>query len=290
MKENGIFTHMSKSSANNKGLTLIELIVSVAILAIVTGPFLRTIVLSTRNNAYSEQILRSSELAQKVMEEIKSNPEFLRNEAVFEADAQATEYKEYLLEDDYKVMYKITKNEGAVSPSSDTYEFESISDIPSSNLSFSVYSGSVNLKGSSCILGYPVPVNYYLEISKTDQIYSYSFYNEDKSYLQSDVLSGVTGTDPIKIKIEYLNNSTDIFKLNVNLDMISDERKVNFYVIDDKKDAFEIKNTGTRVFYQFDEVSSGKVEYFNVLYKIELVVYYEDQELNRLLSYVKKIR
>lgn len=290
MKDKGFFAHGSKSSANSKGLTLIEMIVSVAILAIVTGPFLRTIVISTRNNVYSEQVLISSQMAQKVMEEIKSNPEFLRDEAIFEVEAQSVDYKEYLQEDNFRVMYKITKDEGVVSELSDTYEFEDISELNSSNLCFSVNLGSVNLNGSYYVLGYPVPVNYYLEISGMDEMYSYNFYNEDKSFYQSDVLSGVNGTDPIKIKIEYLNNSNDIFKLNVNLDMINDERKVNFYVIDDKRDAFELINTGTRAFYQFDKVSSGKVEYFNVLYKIELVVYYEDQELNRLLSYVKKIR
>lgn len=39
MKAKGIFTHLSKLSANKKGLTLIEVIVSIGILAIVTGPF-----------------------------------------------------------------------------------------------------------------------------------------------------------------------------------------------------------------------------------------------------------
>lgn len=287
MKGKDIFIHLSKSSANKKGLTLIELIVSVAILVMVTEPFLRTIVLSTRNNAYSEQILKASELAQKVMEEIKSDPVLLMNEAVYEADAQTTDYKEYLQEDNYRVMYKITKNEGVVSPSSDTYDFE---DIPPCNLSFSVNSGSVYLNSNSYILGSTNPVSYYLEISGADGVYNYNFYN-DNSYLQSGTISNVTGTDPIKIKVEYLNNSTDIFKLNVNLDNINDdERNVIFYVVDDEKDAIEIKNTGTRMFYQFDEVSPNKVEYYNVLFKIELVVYYKDQELNRVLSYVKKIR
>lgn len=109
MKAKGIFTHLSKLSANKKGLTLIEVIVSIGILAIVTGPFLGTIILSTRNNAYSEQVLKASELSQTVMEEIKSKPDFLDIEAVSEADAKTTDYKEYLMEDDYRVMYKIIK-------------------------------------------------------------------------------------------------------------------------------------------------------------------------------------
>jgi prepilin-type N-terminal cleavage/methylation domain-containing protein len=114
MKAKGIFTHLSEFSANNKGLTLIELIVSIAILAIVTGPFLGTIILSTRNNTYSEQVLKASELAQNAMEEIKSKPDFLENEAVYEAEAQTTDYKEYLQKDGYRVRYKIIKHEGTV--------------------------------------------------------------------------------------------------------------------------------------------------------------------------------
>lgn len=43
------------------------------------------------------------------MEEIKSKPDFLDIEAVSEADAKTTDYKEYLMEDDYRVMYKIIK-------------------------------------------------------------------------------------------------------------------------------------------------------------------------------------
>ena len=289
MKAKGIFTHLSKYSANNKGLTLIEVIVSIAIMAIVTGPFLGTIILSTRNNTYSEQILKSSELAQNVMEEIKSKPDFLEAEAIYEAVAPITEYKEYLQEDAYKVRYKIVKREGTVSSSSDNYKFEEVNDLPITNLSFSVDSGNVYLNGISYSLTEEnVVENYYLEISETGGVYKYKFFDEDNSYLQSADLSPFDAAEPIKIKIAYINGCKDIFKLNVNVDNI--DKNIIFYTIDDKKDALEIHNTGTTPFYQFDEVSSDTVQYYNVLFEIELVVDYKDQELNRMLSYVKKNR
>lgn len=100
----------------------------------------------------------------------------------------------------------------------------------------------------------------------------------------------MTETDPIKIKIEYLNGSEDIFKLNVNLNKVSENRKVIFYVVNDEGDSLQIKNVGTRPFYQFDEVGTNCEEYYNVLFKIELIVEYKGQELNKMLSYVKKIR
>lgn len=291
MKAKGIFRHLSKYSANNKGLTLIEVIVSIGIMAIVTGPFLGTIILSTRNNTYSEQVLKSSELAQNVMEEIKSKPDFLEAEAIYEVVAPITEYKEYLQEDGYRVRYKIVKREGTVSSSSDNYKFEEVSDLLTTNLSFSVDSGSVYLNGISYSLTEEnVPENYYLEISETSGVYKYKFFDEDNSYLQSADLSPVDAAEPIKIKIAYLNGCEDIFKLNVNVDNTSGDNNIIFYTIDDKKDALEINNTGTAPFYQFDEVSSDTVQYYNVLFEIELIVDYKDQELNRMLSYVKKNR
>ncbi|GEM_PF-2036788 len=291
MKAKGIFTHLSKFSASNeKGISLIEVIVSMLIMAIITGPFLGTIILSTRNNTYSEQVLKASELAQTVMEDIKSRPEFLEGEALPEADSITVDYKEYSLENEYKVMYKIVKNEGVLPASSETYEFENISYITTGNLEFSIDAGSVYLKGIPYSLNDEfVPIDYHLDLIETGGVYTYKFYDESNSFLQTTQLTDVSGTDPIKIKINYLNGCEDTFRLNVNIDDIED-REVFFYIIDDEKDMLQIYNAGSRPFYQFDEVSTGHIGYYNALFKIELIVYYKGEELNRLLSYVKKNR
>jgi len=287
MKDKGIFTNLS----NNKGISLIEVIVSVAIMAMVTGPFLGTIILSTRNNTYSQQVLKASELAQNVMEEIKSRPDFLEENAVFEADAQITDYSEYLQEEGYSVKYKIIKQEKVVSSLSETYEFKDISDISEGDLNFYVDSGSLSLNGISYSLEYnAVPLDYYLEISGASGLYEYTFYDENSALLQSNMLSPVEVAENIRINIEYLNDCEDIFKLNVNVDDISDGGNVVFYVIDDKMDAFKISNTGVDSFYQFNEASSDYKSYYNILFEIELIVDYKGEEYNRLVSYVKKNR
>lgn len=281
-----IFTHQSNKLLNKKGISLIEVIVSVALMAIIIGPFLGTIILSTRNNTYSEQVLNASELAQNVMEEIKSMPEFLEEKAVYEGDAQTTEYIEYLEEQGYRVRYKIVKREGTVSSLSDTYEFKDINDISERHLDFYVDSGSVELNGISYSLD---SVKYDLTFSEVSGVFRYELYSND-IYVQSADIMPIEETEPIKININYLNDCEDIFKLNVNVDNISEESQVVFYIIDDKKDALEIYNTGTRPFYQFDEVTYDYYEYYNVLYEIELIVDYKGEVLNTVVSYVKKNR
>ncbi len=286
MKGKCIFTHQSKNLLSKKGISLIEVIVSVALMAIITGPFLGTIILSTRNNTYSEQVLRASELAQNVMEEIKSRPEFLEEKAVYEGDAQTTDYIEYLEEQGYSVRYKIVKRQGTVSSLYDTYEFKDIKDIPEGDFDFYVDLGSVKLNGISYSLE---SVEYDLTFSEVSGVNRYEFYSSG-IYLQSADIVPIEETETIKININYLNGCEDNFKLNVNVDDISEESQVVFYIIDDKKDALEIYNTGTRPFYQFDEVTYDYYEYYNVLYEIELIVDYKGEVLNTLVSSVKKNR
>src|SRR5690606_20363089 len=134
--------------------------------------------------------------------------------------------------DGYRVRYKIVKREGTVSSSSDNYKFEEVSDLDTANLSFSVDSGSVDLNGISYGLTEEgVPVSYKLEIIETSGVHKYNFLDEDNSYLQSADLSTVGGTEPIKIKIAYLNGCEDIFKLEVDLVNISGDKDIIFYTI-----------------------------------------------------------
>lgn len=58
-----------KISCNRKGMTLIEIIVSLAILAIIIVPFLNMFVQSTVTNKKSEIILDANYVAQRVMED-----------------------------------------------------------------------------------------------------------------------------------------------------------------------------------------------------------------------------
>jgi prepilin-type N-terminal cleavage/methylation domain-containing protein len=57
---------------NNSGFSLVELIVTVTILAIIVVPLLRAFVISTQTNAKAKERLRATDLAQNVMENIEA--------------------------------------------------------------------------------------------------------------------------------------------------------------------------------------------------------------------------
>ena len=63
-------TQMNKE--NNKGFTLIELIVSVAILAIITAPFLNAFVIAAKNNAEANVKQNVTSHAESIMERFKA--------------------------------------------------------------------------------------------------------------------------------------------------------------------------------------------------------------------------
>lgn len=60
-----------KRKLNNKGVTLIELLVGVAILGVIIGPLLAGFMMSTRTNAHSKQMGMATTAAQNVMEKIR---------------------------------------------------------------------------------------------------------------------------------------------------------------------------------------------------------------------------
>lgn len=65
---------MNDRKQNNKGFSLIELIVAVAIIALVVGPILHAFYTSARVNRTSKDILKATTVAQNIMEDIKGTP------------------------------------------------------------------------------------------------------------------------------------------------------------------------------------------------------------------------
>jgi prepilin-type N-terminal cleavage/methylation domain-containing protein len=57
---------------NNKGFSLVELIVTVTILAVIVAPLLRAFVVSAQTNAKAKERLRATNLAQNIMEDIEA--------------------------------------------------------------------------------------------------------------------------------------------------------------------------------------------------------------------------
>lgn len=58
---------------NNKGFTLVELLIAIAILGIIVGPFMKSFVTAAKTNAKAQQIQNATLLATNIMEEVKAN-------------------------------------------------------------------------------------------------------------------------------------------------------------------------------------------------------------------------
>ena len=59
-------------SLNNKGLTLVELLIAIVVLAIIVVPLLHAFITSARINAKSKEKLRLTQIAQDIMEGLKA--------------------------------------------------------------------------------------------------------------------------------------------------------------------------------------------------------------------------
>ena len=57
----------------NKGFTIVEVLIAITILAIIVVPLLQAFVTSSRTNAKAKQLMKATTLAQNVMEELKAN-------------------------------------------------------------------------------------------------------------------------------------------------------------------------------------------------------------------------
>lgn len=78
---------------DNKGMTLVELLAAIAILAIVTTPFLNSFLASARNNQKARNTLRATAVAQNLMEGIEA---FSLEEICTQINQEAVKSKLYL--------------------------------------------------------------------------------------------------------------------------------------------------------------------------------------------------
>ena len=62
-----------KKERNNSGFTLVELMIAIAILGFIVGPFMHSFVTAARTNAKAQQIQNATMLATNLMEEVKAN-------------------------------------------------------------------------------------------------------------------------------------------------------------------------------------------------------------------------
>lgn len=82
-----------KFRLNNKGITLVEVMAAIAILAVVTVPFLNSFLASARSNQKARDMLRATTVAQNLMESVEA---FSLEEICTQINNSAAESKLYL--------------------------------------------------------------------------------------------------------------------------------------------------------------------------------------------------
>ncbi|MCX7920418.1 MAG: prepilin-type N-terminal cleavage/methylation domain-containing protein [Clostridia bacterium] len=289
----------SKIVSNNRGVTLVELLVAIGILGLVAVPFLSTILSSTRNNTYSYDMLSSSVASQKVMEEIKANPPFLKSEAAYFSTAPISQYKVYpyaVSDPSIRIKYRVEKLSEGILPGrlpGDEKKYSSFLnkngagqyvDIPFGML-FEIEQGKIKFNGS---LYEPSPRKYFLDIQGTAGVYSYSLKDDSGTQLSSESINGVTESQ-INIKIKFNDLLPGVFELYANVDEQID-KEVYFYVINrGEPSRLKLVNNLGKQFYEYDNLIGDPVkEYFNSLYRIKVVVEKNNEDVNTMISYVKK--
>lgn len=115
---------MLERKQNNKGFSLIELIVAVAVIALVVGPVLHAFVTSMRINRNSKEMLQATTVAQNIMEDVKGKDiSVLLNasgDAVVkdlgEGNYELTYEDQRIADGDYKVVVTLDAEEYKAAP------------------------------------------------------------------------------------------------------------------------------------------------------------------------------
>jgi hypothetical protein len=296
----------------NRGLSLVEILAAVAIITMVIGPFMGSFIEATKNNVFSENKIKSSMLAQKTMEEIKAMNYIELDRRMALPKIGGSDYIEYSVDGTNLVKYKIEKesNTVVVTPA---YVMEDLTGL-TYPIVFEVSTDSLQIKtfNSSNVQDREVSYNLLDNPQYRNCIITYNLGQlEIRDYAEptptplptplptpTPIISAAAFYDlnnTIYYKVRVLDGCTKNFTLNVNFDAIDvlDEsdgaaKKIRFYVIDDVNSNFILNNKGVKQIRTLNKLTTSTQSYRNFLYKIEVVVENNGEELNKLISYLKK--
>lgn len=268
-----------KGLTHQQGLTLIELLVAITILAAVAVPFLGIFLSTARNNADSKLTQVAASLAEQAMSEVKSG-----SLADLAGKPAAVFYEDEKLTASYLVQ--------AV-PAGGTVPTDDFGGALSYGLDVGVSSTQVRLtdrNGNDMLFG--LSDFYTIDISGATSPYLYVF---SKGSAKQMLLSGTVAESGqnvnLHLTVDPARAATDP-KLTMHL-MINPafpaDRNVNVYITG-PADGCVLYNDGGRDFYQYTNVSQGTAVKPGTLYKISVEVRSrkDNRLMNRLVSYERK--
>lgn len=278
-----LFVKKIKKHKKEKGFTLVELILTIAILSIIVVPVLSVILTSSRNNANSRELLAASTMGDRAMEEIKTwTVDKLDNNSsgvFYEDDAIKVDYT-IALEENYKMpegLYKTSQAGMLQIEIGDTY-FELID--------------------STGIIGtYDLASTYGIEFYGTSTPYNFSLYeqNTTKTLLKTLPIESVNGVIGVNFKNAPSRTSTSreaVFHAIVSNEVPEGE-KICLYIYEDLM-GLNIINDGARPInniYNLNNPNNEKKNHSGFLYKITIIATQknkEQKELHKIISYLRK--
>ncbi|HHV60708.1 MAG TPA: type II secretion system protein [Clostridiaceae bacterium] len=275
--------HKTRFLHSNKGVTLVELLVSIAILSVVAMPFLASFLTSTSNNVKSERILVASNIAHRAMEEIKADPSRLTDMPDWTVFTSTTSEVPWTIDPDidgYTIEYKI--DEIIINHSMSNFALPADSDY---EICFYAGSDSVTLSSTN----YPLSsgggaISYTLSVLKNGALYAYSFNGE------ADV-SFVPSSGSIDIGIMFIGPEST--GENFVIDIAADEEielPINIYIVDDIFYKLVLSASGNDFnIFRSKSVDQAVSELASRIYSIGVRVKHKDEGiLNTIASMIKK--
>lgn len=268
------------SLKKNKGFTLVELVVSLAILSIIVSPVLLNILSSVKNNRASEATFFASSMNARAMEDLKSRaPELLS------LDNGGTYYEDNRL----LVQYSVETSSNYNLPNGN------LGTIPAYELEFNVGNSNFEVRDVSGVIGvFDLSSPYSLELKGSQSPYSFALYGvgDTKTLLKEGNVASQNGIVSVHVNVSADRvSSSPKLTLHSTIDnTMPSTENVNFYILGDST-AFNLVNDGYKQFYQFYNANSNSTNFTSTIFKITVIAKKKDstqKELGRLVSYVGK--
>ncbi|OPJ56337.1 PilW family protein [Alkalithermobacter paradoxus] len=275
---------------NDKGLTLIEIVMAIAILGIVIIPISSMFVDVAVLNTTSKHKLKALSFAQKYMENIKS----LEN---------INQIQKIYIEDDYEILVKIEEEDSREI----TYKDESTdnSDVISNIYNLIIVSEGNIIK----IIG---EENFLISVDVNTNIVSYKDkWNKNATYDLKEKLNSisitVTGTNiDFRFNSKSLPNDKRLqekdrpytigIKLNHDIDIYTNVTSNNNYIKYNIYDGGKVvngnsvyKGSGNQKIYPYKSDQNEEKKVYLKIYKISITVMRKGKELESINGYIRTI-
>lgn len=259
-----------KKDKSLAGVTLVEIMVSVAILAIVTTPFLGSFLTAATNNALTTRKTAASNIAQKAMDEIKADPSRLDEKGwtIFESFWTA---EENII--NYEIEYRVAE---------DTVTTQTDSFIPPSDTEFHIKLNVLEDSFSESGFLYPLEDSHEIELTSNGMLVDYSLNGVVKTIVPTD--------NAVNLEIRFSENHEDDadLMLQINIDDALDEA-INLYVINDAFYRLKLQTSGNSLNI-IRGISSDETVYTtkNNLYDLDVRVTHIDGKTS--VEYSSKVK